>query len=131
MRLGGTFGNGPFGPFCGGNARGSPQRSASTPRALLERVLHVGVVSLVDRDRGRLTSLVWYRYEEGVDIVFTTRRSGAMLRKNSREQLKGNPSGRGEPWAASRPSADSPHGASVSRTAWSFLPLRPAAAPHP
>lgn len=35
--------------------------------------VHVGVVSLVDGDRGPLTSPVWYTYEPGGDIVFCTR----------------------------------------------------------
>lgn len=35
--------------------------------------LHVGVVSVVDGDRGPLTSPVWYTYEPGGDIVFCTR----------------------------------------------------------
>jgi hypothetical protein len=35
--------------------------------------LHVGVVSLHDGDRGPLTSPVWYSYEPGGDIVFSTR----------------------------------------------------------
>jgi len=35
--------------------------------------LHVGVVSMVDGDRGPLTSPVWYTYQQGGDIVFCTR----------------------------------------------------------
>lgn len=36
--------------------------------------LHVGVVSMVDGDRGPLTSPVWYTYRTGGDIVFCTRK---------------------------------------------------------
>lgn len=35
--------------------------------------LHVGVFSMVDGDRGPLTTPVWYTYEKGGDIVFSTR----------------------------------------------------------
>ena len=36
--------------------------------------LHVGVVSLADGDRGPLASPVWYAYEPGGEIVFSTRK---------------------------------------------------------
>ena len=35
--------------------------------------VHVGVFSMADGDRGPLTTPVWYTYEKGGDIVFSTR----------------------------------------------------------
>jgi len=49
--------------------------------------LHVGVFSMVDGDRGPLTTPVWYTYEKGGDIVFSTRcetRKGRRLRPGAR-----------------------------------------------
>ena len=49
--------------------------------------LHVGVVSLNDGDRGPLTSPVWYCYEPGGTIVFSTRketRKASLLEIGSR-----------------------------------------------
>src|SRR4026208_90662 len=49
--------------------------------------LHVGVVSIVEGDRGPLATPVWYRYEPGGDIVFSTRegtRKAALLALGTR-----------------------------------------------
>lgn len=64
------------------------------PRALTEQErqqfladVHVGVVSIAGGDRGPLTSPVWYCYEPGGDIVFSTRcetRKAALLKEGVR-----------------------------------------------
>ena len=49
--------------------------------------LHVGVVSIVEGDRGPLATPVWYRYEPGGDVVFSTRegtRKAALLALGTR-----------------------------------------------
>ena len=43
--------------------------------------LHVGVFSMADGARGPLTTPVWYTYEQGGDIVFSTRRETRKARR--------------------------------------------------
>lgn len=49
--------------------------------------LHVGVVSVAEGDRGPLTTPVWYTYEPGGNVVFSTRdntRKAALLALGTR-----------------------------------------------
>lgn len=43
--------------------------------------LHVGVISMADGDRGPLTTPVWYTYEQGGDIVISTRKETRKARR--------------------------------------------------
>lgn len=74
-----------------------PRPLTKTEREEFLAALHVGVVSLNDGDRGPLTTPVWYTYEPGGDIVFTTRREArkaSLLKEGARvsflAQLEGN-----------------------------------------
>jgi hypothetical protein len=51
-----------------------PRPLTETERTQFLSELHVGVLSVVDGDRGPLTTPVWYTYETGGNIIFSTRR---------------------------------------------------------
>jgi hypothetical protein len=50
-----------------------PRPLDKTEREAFLSEMHVGVFSMVDGERGPLTTPVWYTYEPGGDIVFATR----------------------------------------------------------
>lgn len=61
-----------------------PRPLTKTEREEFLAGLHVGVFSMVDGERGPLMTPVWYTYEPGGDIVFSTR---CETRKARRLQL--------------------------------------------
>ena len=50
-----------------------PRPLTKTEREEFLAGLHVGVFSMADGERGPLTTPVWYTYQQGGDIVFSTR----------------------------------------------------------